>query len=133
MPRIPLSGREPRAHGDVGLVGSHEREEPGELVDGMLAVGVDPAHELVAVLVGIRVPGCDAFAKAAVLAEREDVGARVARHDGGSVRRAVVDDEYLTSGKCRAQLVQHGREVVLLVPGGDEDQRVGRRHPGDVR
>ena len=90
----------------------------------MLAVGVDPTDYLVPVLVGVRVAGGDALAQASVLAEREHLGAVGARNGGRAVRRAVVDDEDVGRGQPGMQLVEDGREVVLLVPGRDEDERV---------
>ena len=47
-----------------------------------------------------------------------------ARNGDRSVRRAVVDDEEVRVGELRRELGQDGAEVVLLVPGGDEDERV---------
>ena len=89
----------------------------------MLAVGVDAPDEVVAVLVRVAVARGDALAQAAVLAEREHLGApRRAR------RAAVpsVEPSSTTStshaGKPGAQLVEDGREVVLLVQRRDEDE-----------
>ena len=93
----------------------------------MLSVGVDAPDVVVAALVGEGVARCDALSQPAVLAEREHLGA-VGGGDGRrSVRRAVVDDEDVALRKPGAQLVEDGRKVVLLVPGGDEDERVGAR------
>ena len=55
----------------------------------------------------------------------------LARHVGGAVGRAVVDDEDIRVRKLAVELAEHGREVLLLVPGGDEDERA-RRHPRRV-
>jgi len=46
---VSVAGREARSDRDVGLVGPDDCEEPDELVDRMLTVGVDPAGERVAV------------------------------------------------------------------------------------
>ena len=99
----------------------------------MLSVGVDAPDVLVPALVGEGVARCDPLSQPAVLAEREHLGA-VGGGDGGrSVRRAVVDDEDGALRKLGVQLVEHGREVRLLVPGGDEDERVGHGMTRDVR
>ena len=99
----------------------------------MLAVGVDPTDQLVPVVVGVRVARGDALAQASVLAERENLGAVGARNRGRRVRRAVVDDEDVGRRQARAELVQDGRDVVLLVPGRDEDEGVVLRHARDAR
>jgi hypothetical protein len=70
------------------------------------------------------VAGGDPRAQAAVLAEREHLGAVLARDRGRVVGRAVVDHEHVGARNLAAELVEHGREVLLLVPGGDEDERV---------
>ena len=44
---------------------------------------------------------------------------------GGPVGGAVVDDEHVGVRQPGGELVEHRREVVLLVPRGDEDDRVG--------
>jgi hypothetical protein len=44
---------------------------------------------------------------------------------GGPVSGTVVDDEQVGAGKPGSELVENGREVLLLVPGRDEDERVG--------
>ena len=45
---------------------------------------------------------------------------------GRPVGRAVVDDEDVDVRQLGAQLVEHGREILLLVQGGDEDEGVAR-------
>ena len=59
-------------------------------------------------------------------AEGDDLGAAVARDLRGAVGRAVVDDHDVRVGQVLPQLLEHRREVVLLVPGRDEDDRVVR-------
>ena len=48
---------------------------------------------------------------------------------GGPVGRAVVDDEDVRLWKAGVQLVENRRQVLLLVPRGNEHERVGVRHP----
>ena len=122
---VPLARREARADGDVADVRADELEQPRELVRGMLAVGVDPAAERVAALVRLAVARGDPGAQAAVLAERDDDRAGLARDRGGGVGRAVVDHEHVGVGQHRRELGEHGGQVLLLVPGRDEDDRVG--------
>ena len=90
----------------------------------MLPVGVDAAAERVVVLERPRVAGCDPGPEAAVLAEREHLGAVLACDRRGAVGRAVVDHEHVRIGKLPVQLVEDGRQVLLLVPGRDEDDGV---------
>ncbi len=99
----------------------------------MLAVGVDSTDQLVPVLVGVGVAGGDPLAQASVLAERENLGPVGARNGGCRVRRAVVDDEDVGRRQAGVQLVQNGRDVVLLVPRRDEDEGVVFRHAPDAR
>ena len=91
----------------------------------MLAVRVHAPAPGVAVLGRIPVARGDAAREAAVLLERDHGGAVLAGHVRSAVRRSVVDDEHVGLGKLLVQLVENGGEVVLLVPGGDEDERVG--------
>src|SRR5207247_1510993 len=94
--------------------------------------------ERVPVLRRVSVAGGDPGGKAAVQAERDHLRAVFARGFHGSIRRAVVDDEHVGLRKLLSQLVEHGRKVPLLVPGGDEDERVApgprdqRRHAPSV-
>jgi hypothetical protein len=90
----------------------------------MLAVGVDAPTEGVIVLECPGIAGGDAGLEAAVLAEREHLGAVLACHVRGPVGRAVVDDEDVGVRQPLPELVEHCREIALLVPGGDEDERV---------
>ena len=102
----------------------------------MLAVRVDPAAERVLVLQRVGIARRDARAETAVDPERENVGAVGARNLGRAIRGTVVDDEHVRLGQLRPQLVEHGREVVLLVPGRQEDERVEpcvRRHGRRLR
>src|SRR5213076_528511 len=59
--------------------------------------------------------------------ERHHLRAVLARDSGGPVRRAVVDDHHVGVGQLGLQLVEHGRQVLLLVPGRDEDDGVAHR------
>ena len=71
------------------------------------------------------VAGGDPGLQPTVLAERQDRGAGVARDLGGRVGRAVVDHEDVDVAELPPHVVEHGRKVLLLVPGRDEDERVG--------
>ena len=119
---VAFADGEARADRHVALVGLNEVEQTAKLRHGMLPVGVHAAREVVVVLVGVAVPGGDALPQAAVLAERQHLGATVASNGGGAVGRAVVDDEHVDSGQLGAKLVEHGREIVLLVQRGNEDE-----------
>ena len=119
------------AHRDVRLARADELEQPLQLSGRMLAVRVDAAAEGVAVLVRPAVARGDSRAEAAVLAEREHLGAVLARDLGRPVGGAVVDDEHVGLGHLVAELVEHGRKVLLLVPGGDEDEGVARCHAAE--
>ena len=130
---VPVAGREARAHGDVGVSLPNDLEKARQLVHGMLAVGVDPADVRVRIRLRVGVAGGDPLLQPTVLSEREHFGSVRARHGGRPVRRAVVDDEDVGLRQPGAQLVEHGREIRLLVPGGDEDERVGTRHADERR
>jgi hypothetical protein len=93
----------------------------------MLSVGIDAAAVGIAVLERPRVAGGDPRLQTAVLAERQHLGAVGARDLGGAVGGAVVDDEHVGLGQLARQALQHRGEVLLLVPGGDEDDGVA--HP----
>ena len=121
---VARAADEARADGDVGAVRLDELEQLAQLGRRVLAVRVDPPAVGVLVLERPGVAGGDPRPQAAVLAEREHLGAVLARDVGGAIGRAVVDDEHVRSRELLVQLVEHGGEVVLLVPGGDEDQRV---------
>ena len=99
----------------------------------MLPVRVHAPAVGVVVLERPAVAGGDPGPQAAVLAEREHFGASGASEGRGLVGRAVVDDEHVRSGQLAAQLVQDVRQIALLVPGGNEYERVaGGRHPARV-
>jgi hypothetical protein len=70
---------EARADCDVARIGADEHEQPGELVGRMLPVGVDAAAIGVATLGRLAVAGRDARTEAAVLPERDDGRAELAR------------------------------------------------------
>src|SRR5262245_43837064 len=91
----------------------------------MLSVGVDAAAIGVAAFRGGAVTSGDSRSQAAVLAEGENVGAVRPGDCSRFVGRAVVDDEQIRLRELLGELRQDGAEVVLLVPGGDEDERVG--------
>ena len=57
---------------------------------------------------------------------------RGARHRSRRVGRAVVDDEHVGVGQPGQELLEHGGEVPLLVPGGDEDDGVAAGTRGGV-
>ena len=99
----------------------------------MLPVGVDAAAIGVALLGSVRVARRDAGPQAAVAAEGEDFRPVVGRDVRRPVGRAVVDDEHVRLGKLGVQFVEDVRQVVLLVPRGNEDDRVARvgGHPAD--
>ncbi len=90
----------------------------------MLPVRIDAAAVGVAVLERPAVAGGDPRAQAAVLPERQHLGAARVGDRRGAVGRAVVDDEHVCVGQLVTQPVEHRRQVVLLVPRGDEDDGV---------
>jgi hypothetical protein len=118
-----VARREARADRDVALARAHSLEQPGELLDRMLAVRVHPTAEGVAVLQRILVAGGDPGRQAPVGVERDHLRAVLAGNLGSPVGRAVVDDEDVGFGKHAPNLVQHRWEA-LLVPGGQEDEGV---------
>ena len=90
----------------------------------MLSVGVDAAAERVLALERPVVAGGDPGLQAAIHAERQHLGAVGAGDCGGGVGRAVVDDEHVDVGQLPVQVVEDGRQVLLLVPRRDEDDGV---------
>ena len=95
----------------------------------MLAVGVDPPAELVAVGERVVVARCDPGSKTAVLTEREHLRTVLARDLGGVVGRSVVDHEHVDVRQLGVKLFENVRKVRLLVPGRDEHERAsGSRH-----
>jgi len=105
---VAVSCGEARSDRDVGLALTDDREQPGELLDRVLPVGVDPSDELVLALVGERVAGRDALLEPAVLSEGEDFGSVFLSDGRRSVRGAVVDDENVSLWETGAQLVENG-------------------------
>ncbi len=100
----------------------------------MLPVGVDPAAERVAALRGLAIPRRDPGPQAAVDAEGDDDRSGGTRHLGRRVGGAVVDHEHVHVGQRHRELGEHRGEVLLLVPGGDEDDGVGLgAHRGRVQ
>src|SRR5436190_9731475 len=93
----------------------------------MLPVRVDAAAESVAVIERPPIARRDADRQAAVRAERHHLGAVLARDSGGPVRRAVVDDHHVGVGQLGLQLVEDRRQILLLVPGRDENDGVAHR------
>ena len=91
----------------------------------MLPVGVHPARVRVAVVRRPAPTRGDPRPQAAVLAEREHLRPARARNFGCSVGRAVVDDEHVRLRKLLPKLLEHRRQVLLLVPRRDEDDGVG--------
>src|SRR5215213_3473572 len=120
---VAVAGDEPGPDGGVELVRLDPLDEPAQLRGGMLPVGVEAADDVVLVLDAVAVPARDRRTQAAVVAEGENLGATLPRDVGGSVGGAVVDDEHVDVGQLAAQLSEDAGEVVLLVPGRDEDQR----------
>ena len=125
--RIALARDEARPDRDVALTAANHCEEPRKLARRVLAVGIDAAAVRIAVLERVPVPGGDPEAQPEVGAQRVHLGAVLARDVGGVVGRAVVDDEHVGVRQLGVERVENRRKVVLLVPGGDEDQRVAQR------
>ena len=90
----------------------------------MLTVGVHPAAVRVPVLERPAIAGGDAEPEAHVRAERVDPSAVLAGDLRRAIGRPVVDHEHVGPWDLRAQRVEHGREIVLLVPGGNEDDGI---------
>ena len=100
----------------------------------MLAVGVDPQTERIAILVRIPIAGRDAGGQTAVRAEGDDLRPVLTRDRRRPIRGAVVDDENVGARKLASQLLEHGRKILLLVPRRDEDERgAARGHASSVR
>ena len=92
----------------------------------MLPVGVHSAAVGVGVLGGELVSGRDAVRKAAVLVERYDVSVRARARPVRSRPSSRHRRPARRPRKLPGDLAQDGRQVLLLVPGGDEDERVDR-------
>src|SRR5438132_2221785 len=92
----------------------------------MLTVRVDAPAERVPVILRPCVAGCDPGPEAAVLSERDRLGAVLSGDLDRPVGRAVVDDEHVDTAELAAQVVEDRGQVVLLVPRGDEDERVAQ-------
>ena len=69
------------------------------------------------------VPGRDADRKPR-FSPKESTSTPLAAGLGSPVGRAVVHDEDVDVGQLAAQVAEHGRQVLLLVPGGHEDDGV---------
>src|SRR4051812_15487882 len=93
----------------------------------MLAVRVDASAEGVPALEGPAVAGGDTDAQALVRSEREHLRPALACDLGRSVGRPVVDNEDVRVGQPLVQTLQDRGQVLLLVPGGDEDERAAHR------
>src|SRR5262249_5261479 len=124
---------EARPDCDVAGAGLHECEQARELARRMLAVRVDASAEGVVVVERPPVPRGDADAQALVAAERVDDRAVIACDVSRPVRRAVVHHEKVGLRDLLVQRVQHGGEVVLLVPGRDEDEGVAHTRSSSSR
>ncbi len=122
---VAVSRCESGADGDVGLAAADDLEQAGELLHGMLAVRVDASDVHVLVGVGVCVARRDSLPQTSVLLEREHLGSALSREVGGSVGRPVVDDEDVALGESGPDLRYDGGDVLFLVPGGDEHERVG--------
>src|SRR5205823_12993377 len=122
--REAVAGREARADGDVAVAGPNALEQPRELLDGVLTVGVDAATELVVMFQGVAVARRDSGRESAILAERDHLAAVLACDLGRPVGRAVVDDEHVGLREPAPELVQYGRKALFLVPGRQKNERV---------
>ena len=111
---------EARADRDVAVSRAHAIEQPRQLGDGMLPVGVHPTDDRVSVVLRLAQPAAMP-PEAAVVSEGETC-APCSRHVGRTVGRAVVHHEDVGVRKPGGKLVEHGGKVGLLVPG-----REGRR------
>jgi transcription elongation factor GreA len=124
---VALAGDESGPDRHVAGVLADERHEANELGDRVLTVGIDPTGQPVAALGGEAPAGGDTGLEPAVLRKAEHLRTTLARHLGGAVGGAVVDDEEISFRKLGGELRQDRGEVLLLVPGGDEDKQVVRR------
>jgi len=86
----------------------------------MLTVRVYPPAEVIAVRERIPVASSDASTQASILFKLLDDGTSVASDLCCSICRAVVDNEYVSAAQVRGELVEDGRQIVLLVPRRDE-------------
>src|SRR5919109_3197808 len=122
--RVALAGDEARPDRDVAFARADAIQQATELLRRMLSIRVDSPAEGVVLPRRILVAGGDDGRQAAVLGEAEHIRAPLPRELGGSILRAVVDNEDVRFGKLFAQLVQDSRKRFLLVESGDEDDGV---------
>ena len=95
----------------------------------MLAVRVDASAEGVPVLEGPAVAGAIPTRRPWFVPS-ESTSAPCSRATSAVlIGRAVVDDEDVRVGQPLVQTLQDRGQVLLLVPGGDEDERVCSRAP----
>ena len=125
---VSVAGREARADGDVADIRADELEQARQLGRRVLAVGVDPAAERVTALVCLAIAGGDSRPQPAVLPERDDDCAGLARRPR-PCRRSSRRRSRARRRRAAplASSASTRRQVLLLVPGGDEHDRVGRR------
>ena len=130
---VALARDEPGSDRHVAGVLADECHEASELGDGVLTVSVDPAGELVAALGGEAPAGGDTGLEPAILREAKHLRTTLPRHLGGPIGGAVVDDEEISFRKLGSHLGEHRGQVLLFVPGRDEDKQVvGGRHAETV-
>ena len=99
----------------------------------MLPVGVDAPAIGVALLGGVRIAAAMPARRPRLVPNESTSRAVVGRDGRRPVGRAVVDDEHVRVGQLGVQFVEDVGQVVLLVPRGNEDDRVARvgGHHGD--
>ena len=90
----------------------------------MLAVRVQPAAVVVPALERLAIASRDPDREPAVLAEADHARTAGAGDLRRLIRRAVVDDEKVDTGKVAPRLLEHTRKRFRLVPGRDEDEGV---------
>src|SRR2546425_10075416 len=90
----------------------------------MLSVGIHASAVVVTVVERPAVTRGNADAQAAVAAQGQALRTVRACNVGGAVGRAVVHDEHVGMRQLTAQTADHGREILLFVPGRYEDERL---------
>ena len=95
----------------------------------MLAVGVDPAAVRVVVLERPAIARRDPDRQPAVPSKRQHLRAVLARHVRRPIGGTVVDNEDIRIGQQASEVVEHRRQILLLVPRRNEDERVAHAYP----
>jgi hypothetical protein len=93
----------------------------------MLTVRVYPPAEVIPVRERIPVAGRDASAQASILFELFDERASGLSDLRCSICRAVVDDKDVGAAQFLGEFIEDGRQIVLLIPRGDEYECAWRR------